>query len=179
MRACRWCEVLATDWAIVSNITLTNAAVRDQKWGRAFSVVGGTNITLRNIYANKSSSAALYVSAEREYNTRPVTKVLVDGAILDEANTNTAIDHGAVMLYNSQGTQNSDITLKNMRISNTRASASRQVSLIGANQSAILMQNVTITGGPGWLSGGDVPSSSYNNIGWTYNGTPVADKIGW
>ena len=170
---------LATDSLPVRNIVVTNASVTNQRWGRAFSIVGGNGITWRNIYAEASNSASLYIAAEGEWNTKPVDQVLVDGATIVNANTNSAIDHGAVVLYNSQSTVNRNITLRNVSIKNTRASASRQVSILGGVQTSITMQNFTITNGPGWILGANVASTSYNTIGWTYNGAPVADNIGW
>jgi hypothetical protein len=163
----------------VSNIVITRAQVSAQKWGRAFSVVGGTNITWRDIYSANSNSAALYIAAESEYNTVAVNTVLVDGATIVGANTNSAIDHGAVMLYNSQTTTNTDITMRNIRIDSTRTTATRQVSLLGGAHQRVQLSNFTITGGPAWVFGTNGSATDYNTTAWTYNGTQIPDHIGW
>ena len=122
----------------VNNITITNPKLFGQTWGRAFSVVGGKNITWNNVYAENSNAAAIYVAAEREWNSLPVSNVVFNGGTLKNSNTNSTVDHGAVLIYNSQtGTTSTDISLRNLTLTNTRASASRNVGIInngGVNQ---------------------------------------------
>ncbi|MDQ1307574.1 MAG: hypothetical protein QG671_3407, partial [Actinomycetota bacterium] len=112
----------------VTNVTINNPRLIGQVWGRAFAVVGGTNITWRNIHAEGSSSASVYIAAEREWNTLNSHNILVDGGSIVAANRNASVDHGAVMIYNSAGGVNSNITVRNLNITGTRAGAARQVA---------------------------------------------------
>ena len=152
---------------VVSNVTITRANVLGQKWGRAFSVVGGNAIIWRNIHAEYSSAASIYVSSESEWNTLPVTNVILDGATLDYANQTATVDHGAILLYNSQPSVNSDISLRNVCITNTRSSASRQVGIInttGASTIRVSMENFAISGGPSTTLWSNGPTSAYRQI---------------
>ena len=104
----RWCAILATmawPWSPTQATAMCPARTSplfaressNQTWGRAFSVVGGTNITYRNVYAERSSAAAIYIAAEANWHTYPVSNILADGATINYANQTAAVDHGAVM----------------------------------------------------------------------------------
>lgn len=164
------------------NITVTRPRLYGQTWGRAFSVVGGDRITFKDIYAEQSSGATVYIASEGGgYNTGASTNVLVDGGAINQANQTSSVDHGAVMLYNGRSAVNSDITVKNLTITNTRASASRQIGIVqdsGGTHQRVTLQNIAIFGGPTPL-GGNAPLSAYNRIGLTYNGVALANLIGW
>lgn len=166
----------------VNNITITNPKLFGQTWGRAFSVVGGKNITWNNVYAENSNAAAIYVAAEREWNSLPVSNVVFNGGTLKNSNTNSTVDHGAVLIYNSQtGTTNTDISLRNLTLTNTRASASRNVGIInngGVNQ-RITMSGFTLTGGPSTAFYSNTATSAYNKTAWTVNGVTLLDQLGW
>jgi hypothetical protein len=164
----------------VTNIAINNPRLIGQVWGRAFAVVGGTNIAWRNIYAENSSSAGVYIAAEREWNTLNSRNILIDGGAIVGANQTASVDHGAVMIYNSAGGVNSDITVRDLNIVRTRASAARQVAIIdnGGSHRRVNLRNVTITGGPTafWTNG---PASAFNLTGWSLNGTSLPDRLGW
>lgn len=164
------------------NITVLRPRLYGQTWGRAFSVVGGDNIVFRDIYAERSSGASVYIAAEAGgYNTWPSTNVTVDGGTINHANQTSSIDHGAVMLYNGRSAVNSNITVKNLSIANTRSTASRQLGIVqdsGGTHSRVTLENIAIVGGPTPL-GGNAPLGSYNRIGVTYNGAPLSNLIGW
>ena len=167
--------------APVQNITITNPKLYGQSWGRGFSVVGGRNITWNNIYAEHSNAATIYVSAEGEYNTQAVSNVTFDGGTINYANDNAAVDHGAIMLYNSKaGAVNTDITIRNIAINNTRTGWA-QVQINNANggvQQRLTLNNLAFTNGPALFPYG-VPTTGYNRTGWTYNGSPVANLTTW
>ena len=172
------------DGAICHNITVTSPHLYGQQWGRAFSVVGGTDITETDVYSDGSNAAAIYIAGESEYNTYGDTRVTFDGGTLVNSNTNAAVDHGAVMVYSSQtaDTPNTDITVKNLTIKDTRLTASRQVGVIQygtAVQSHVAINNITIIGGAKWLYGSNAPATTTDRSGWTWNGTPVANALGW
>ncbi len=166
-----------------TNITVVRPRVFNQTWGRAFSVVGGTNITYRNVYAERSSAAAIYIAAEANWHTYPVSNILVDGATINYANQTAAVDHGAVMLYNGEsGVTNHDITVRNVRITKTRTDASREVAILndsGAQQSRLTVENVSFNGGPQTAFTTNAPASSYRLSGWTDDGKTLPAKVGW
>ncbi len=164
----------------VTNVTINNPRLIGQVWGRAFAVVGGTNITWRNIHAEGSSSASVYIAAEREWNTLNSHNILVDGGSIVAANRHASVDHGAVMIYNSAGGVNSNITVRNLNITGTRAGAARQVAIInnGGTHKQVNLRNITVTGGPTvfWTNS---PAAAFNLSGWSHNGALIPDRLGW
>ena len=165
------------------DIIVTSPGVYDQKWGRAFSVVGGYDITWRDVLSSGSGCAAIYIAAESEWNTYGCQRITFDGGTLTNSNTNITVDHGAVLIYNSQATeQNTDIVIRNLTVKDTRLTTSRQLGLVqynGGTSTRVTMANITIVGGNKWLYSGNAPSSATNRTGWTWNGNPVVDVIGW
>lgn len=167
------------DGAQCYNITFNSPRFYGQPWGRGFSVVGGHDVTFNDIYGENSAGAMLYFAAEAEWNTYAAQRVTVNGGTIVRANQNSTIDHGAVMIYVSQaGLINADITIVDLHITDTRSSASRQVSIIGPANSTLrtTLANFTIVGGPSTLL---YAQSPYNSSGWTFNGAPVAAHTGW
>lgn len=173
------------DNAISRNITVDSPKLYGQTHGRGFTVVGGDNVTYKNVYVEDSSSAGLYVSSEGDpYWTYGSTNVKFLGGTIIRSNTDTTVDHGGIVLssYNS-GYISSDILIKDIVIKDTRATASRQVAILsynGGQNKRVQLVNFTITGGPTkLLTNTGTPLSEYNTTGWTFNGTPVADHIGF
>ena len=172
----------------VNNVTVTNATVNNQLWGRAFTVVGGDNIVFRNVTSNRSAGAALYIAAEKEWNTRAATNIQLDGAVFTGSNTAskpgtlpTVVDHGAIVVYNSQpNTTNSNILIKNVTIADTQLDASAQTSLItdtsssGATQNNIMLSNINILRGPATpFRAVGVPAGAYAKGNWTVDTVPL------
>lgn len=180
-----------------SRITISDATVRDQVWGRAYSVVGGQQVTMTNISSTNSAGAALYIASETEFDTMGVSTVVVDGATFTGSNQQAAsvaslrpspssgrVVHGAVLLYNSQAAnQISDVSLRNITIVDTDPEAYDHVKVMSYNnevQQRLSFEGFTISGGyASAMQTLGVPSSSYNKRNWSLNGTPQADQIGW
>lgn len=166
-----------------SNIQVVSPRLYGQKWGRGFSVVGGTGITYTDVYSDGSGCAAIYIAAESEWNSHPCKNIVFDGGRLINSNTVTAVDHGAVLIYNSQAGQvNSDITIKNLTIKDTRVDTSRQTGLVqynGGTSVRVTMDKIRILGGNKWLFSGNAPASATRRTGWTWNGAAVPDALGW
>lgn len=166
----------------VYNIVNNNPKFFGQTHGRGFSVVGGHNITVNNVYAKSSDAAGIYVAAESEWNTYPVSNVVFDGGVINNANMNTSVDHGGILVYNSQsGTVNTDVVFKNLKIYDTRISASRNIGVInngGVNQ-RLSYQNIIVTGGPSTVFWSNTTSGAYNVTGLTVNGVVMPDRLGW
>jgi hypothetical protein len=147
-------------------------------------VVGGAHISETNVYSDNSAGAALYVAAEAEWNTYGSSDVTVTGGTLSRSNRLARIDQGAIMVYSSQGPAdpNTDISFVGLSITGTRASAARQVSVVqrpGSRQSRLTFADLSIRGGNRYLYGGHAPATVSRRLGWTWNGRPVADHLGW
>jgi hypothetical protein len=166
------------------NITVQSPRFYGNTWGRAFSVVGGHDITWTDVYAQNSNAAAIYVAAEGyPYYTYAPAHIKVIGGTLVNSNTNPAIDHGAILVYVGRaGYTAADIDFENIAITNTRSSASGQVGIIAgpsASVTQIQFKNITITGGPASLFGTNVPRNTYNIVGWKYDGVAQLAHVGW
>lgn len=137
---------------VSNNITIYSPRLYGQTGGRAFAVVGGDRIFWNDIYAKNSNAAGLYLASEREWNTLPVTNIVVTGGKLLNSNQNKTIDHGSIVLYGSQpNTNNYNINIRNLTIINTRPTVSRNVSIIVWNKSLfnnVKMSNINIINGP-------------------------------
>ena len=178
------------------DITIESPKLYGQYWGRGFTVVGGSNITYKNIYAENSFGAAIYAGAEgNNYNTYGITNVKYLGGTLK--GSNQGADHlgnaegggqapgpvqGAIQVLNymNPGTNvNSDVTISDMTITGTDPAAGTEVRIEGSpnNRIQFLNMNLTTTHQP-FDAGGDEPAQ-YNTIGWIVNGNPIADHKGF
>jgi hypothetical protein len=143
----------AADPTVVHDIRITSPRFFGNSWGRGFSVVGGQDITLEDVYAESSNAAAVYVAAEgAPWYTRTPRRVLVTGGTLRNSNANPGVDHGAVLVFNGRpGAVIQDVSMRSLRIENTRASASRQVGVFtdGSPRSIrdVRLSDFTIVGG--------------------------------
>lgn len=146
-------------------------------WGRAFSVVGGEDITYRNIYAESSNAAAVYIATEGDpWYTFASKRVRVLGGEIKNSNTSPTTDHGAVLVYSGRpGYANEDIEIADLKVTDTRATASRQVGILG-DARRIELRNLTIVGGPSNLFSTNAPADAYNTVGWTFRAAPSAGR---
>ena len=163
------------------HITVISPRLYGQKWGRAFSVVGGRDITFSDVYSDGSGCAAIYIAAEKSWNTDGCQRITFDGGTLLNSNQVVTVDHGAVLVFNGQSRAmpNLDITIRNMLIRGTRSSASRQLGVVqygDAVQARIAFDGITIEGG-GNLWGSNAPPSVYTRTNWTWNGQPVPGTV--
>lgn len=168
------------DSPLCARITVSDAVVTDQQWGRAYAVVGGTDITWNNPSSTDSAAAAMYIAAEPSYNTLPVSNVVVTGGTFVRSNRNSTVDHGAVLVYNGQtGTANTDITMTNLTIINTRGTASRDVGIFassGASNTRISLGGVNVTDGPRTTLATNAASTDYSAFKWTKDGVALSTR---
>jgi hypothetical protein len=164
----------------VHDITYENDTVRNQLWGRGFSVVGGHDITFNNIHVDgTSSSAAIYVASEANFKTYGVANVHVHGATINHANANNAV----VLIADSQPAYSiTDVDMSDVVITNVSAGVPQVVGIQAHAGTGILrigLYRFTITGPqlPFALSG--TSPASYSTVGWTVNNAHVADHIGF
>lgn len=169
------------DYPVCERITISGPRVSRQSWGRALSVVGGRDVTIVDFVAEYSSAAGLYVAAEANFNTHPVTRFTASRGALVKSNQNESVDHGAVLLYNGQpGTTNSDITISDVIITDTRPTASRNVAILNdtdASHERVLLDRFTINDGPATPFYSNAPESSYRLRDWLVNGLDFASTI--
>ena len=84
------------------------------------------------------------------------------------------------VLHTQAGGVNSNITVRNLNITGTRAGAARQVAIInnGGTHKQVNLRNITVTGGPTvfWTNS---PAAAFNLSGWSHNGALIPDRLGW
>lgn len=168
------------DGAVCNNILIDSPVVRTTTGGRGLSVVGGTDITYRNVKVDSSSAAAIYVANEgAPYFTYSSTRISYLGGTLTRSNTDSHIDHGAILIYSSRpGFTVSDVTIDGMIVSGTRPSASRQVGVLrgDGSVSGVVLSHLTIRGG-GTPFYANVPGSDYSTLTWLIDGKFPPDHL--
>ncbi len=166
------------------NITVESPRFYGNVWGRALSVVGGENITFRDIYAENSNAASIYVASEgKPWYTFASKKVRFLGGTIKNANQSKTVDHGAVLVYSGRKDYpNENIEIADLKIEGTRATASRQVGVLG-EASGVTLRNFSFVGGPKNLFSATAPPASYNTLGWKARqdnkDAPVPDRVGF
>jgi hypothetical protein len=162
------------------HITIDSPRSYDNRGGRAFSVVGGHDITWTDVHAEGSSCAALYVSSEgAPYFTSSTRRVTVTGGTLLRSNRNSRVDHGAVLLYaGNPGTVVDAVAISDLWIAGTRTTAHANVSIRsnGGSVGTVMMANFTISGGPGDSFADPSGTGGYRLTGWVHNGRRLADR---
>ena len=169
---------------LAHDITIASPRFSGQTWGRAFSVVGGTRVTWKDIVATGSSAAAVYIAAEPGYRTWGSSHVTVTGGTIELANRTTSVQHGAVLIYNGEtGQSNSDITIQGLTIRSTRASSPADVRIVSDSsrcvQRRILIIGITVVGGPRTGFSSNAGSAAYRLSAFTKNGVALASHRGW
>lgn len=181
--------------SICHDIEVIGARQVGQLWGRGFTVVGGQNITFRDIESHFSAGAAIYIACEPSYSTLGVENVLIDGAILSNSNRQAdttpswrpspekeRIVHGAVVIFNGRSAEYAvrNVTIRNVTITDTTPDAYDQVGLKYGLQENIELRNFSIRGGSRypWTTI-DVPDTNIRRIGWWQDGFPLPDIEGW
>lgn len=161
------------------NITIESPRFYGNTWGRAFSVVGGKDITFRDVYAENSNAASVYIAVEvAPWFTCASRRIRVLGGTIRNANASATVDHGAVLIYSGRsGMSNDDIMISDLKITDTNPRASRQVGVLGeANR--VTLRSFVFSGGPANLFSTNAPADRYNTTGWT-RVVPEPDHIGY
>ena len=161
-----------------SNIHVQSPKLFASTWGRGISVVGGQNIVFSDIYIWRSAAAAVYIACESSYTTFGVSNVWVMGGEIRNANTDTSVNHGAVLVNNSRaGFSITDVYIEGLRIYDTRSTANRDVGVLqnAGTISRIQLADIAITAGTGSPYLGT--ATLVNRTGWTQDGTPLTDSV--
>jgi polygalacturonase len=166
------------DQVLVHAVTVDSPVVENGKGGRGVTVVGGDNITFKNVTVTRSSAAAVYVATEGDpYFTYAPRRIRVLGGTLSASNTKPEADHGAVLVYSGRsGYTVDDVLIDGLTIVDTRADAPWQVGAIGPGGfSNIKLTNLAISHGPSRIFRSDAGRSATTS-GWTLNGKPYAPR---
>jgi hypothetical protein len=161
------------------DIIINSPTVKSNTYGRGISVVGGRNISYRNISVANTYGAGVYIATEAgSVPTESTNTVDVTGGTVTAANNNSAIVHGALLVYSGNGNDSlSNVTISGLTVANTTPTAQRNagviidagtISKIAFNN--IALQNTTLT--PLYKSA-NVPAGSVTTSGWTLNGAPI------
>ncbi|GAB2597879.1 hypothetical protein GCM10009593_44130 [Microlunatus antarcticus] len=154
----------------VARVLIDRPTVRGNTWGRGVSVVGGDDITLRDVKVQASSAAAIYIASEGDpWNTFAPKRVRVQTADLQGSNTASGVDHGAFLIYSGNpSSPPRDISADHVTISDTRRGASSQVGVRADGGCAIVhvsLYKFTVRGG-GNVFSANVPSDVYTRTSW-------------
>jgi len=157
-------------------IEITSPEVRANTHGRGLSVVGGEDISFRDVLVEDSAAAAVYVAVEgAPFDTLTTRAVTVQGGRLVRSNTDPSIDHGAVLIFSARrGHAVERVLIEGLTIMGTRDGASRQVGLLtaGGDIEDVTLDGLTITGGPPVAFSSEVAPSSFRILGWQVDGKP-------
>jgi len=171
------------DGGPAERITIESPTVDGTTWGRGVSVVGGNDITYRDVSVHDTDAAGIYLGSEGDpYFTYPSVDVLVDGGTVTGANTNAGKDHGAVLVYaGNAGTTTSDVTVRGLTISGTRTSSPWDVGVLadpGAAVERVTLEGFRMSDGAAAPFYTDEPAA-VRVTGVEDDGAAVPDQGGW
>lgn len=156
----------------VRRISAEGVVVHGTTWGRGVAVVGGEDIRLRDLHVEDSSAAGLLVATEGDpWHSTDVHRVDAQDVRIVSANRDPEVDHGAVLVVAGRpGSLVSDVQVRDLSISGTRPTASRQVGVLKGDGrvEAIGLGDVLVSGG-GTAFGSDVPDA-VTRLRWTVRG---------
>lgn len=160
----------------VTDVEVRSPVVDGTTHGRGLSVVGGRSVRFDDVTVRGTAGAGIYVAVEGDpYFTHDVDGVRVSGGTVTDANLDDRVDHGAVLVFSGRpGRSVSDVVLRDLRVSGTRADASRQVGLYrddGGEIDGVELGGIVVDtdGGPTGL-GTNLPADRYRIDGGTLAG---------
>jgi hypothetical protein len=160
------------------NITIESPVVNGTTWGRGVSVVGGDNITYRNVQVSGTSGAGVYISTEgAPFFTQSVNGATVAGGTVTGANNTPGVVMGALAIYGENpGMVTSNVTVSNLTIVNTPESAQRNIAVWvnnGGAVSNIALRNIAVQQQSQLpVLFANAPRETYSLSGITLNGSP-------
>jgi len=161
------------------DIVIESPRVNGTNYGRGISVVGGQNISYRNIAVSQSYAAGVYIADEGSpWNTASVSDVEVLGGTVSGANVSTNVQNGAVLVYSGNANQGvNGVTVSGLTISDTPASANRNVGIMldAGSVNGVALNNIALqnTQAAPFEKSPRVPGGGYTTSGWTLNGAPI------
>ena len=164
---------------ICRNIVITNPVVNGTTFGRGVTVVGGENVTYRNINVSGTSGAGVYVSTEgAPFFTQSTNGVQVLGGSVTGAGWTPGLAMGAIAVYGEHGGYStSNVTFADLRIADTNPEAQRNIRITTGNGGVV--NNITFR--DIWIQQqsnlsavySNVPRENYTLSDVTLNGAPV------
>ncbi len=88
---------------VTSDIEIRGNDVGYGSKARGISVVGGENVTIENNEIRDTEMAGIYISVEKEWDTRNVKNVVVNNNTIEHTGTRIASEHPNILVYASQG----------------------------------------------------------------------------
>ncbi|MEJ8307249.1 right-handed parallel beta-helix repeat-containing protein [Saccharibacillus sacchari] len=85
------------------DITIRGNDVGYGSKARGISVVGGENVTIENNKIQDTEMAGIYISVEKEWDTRNVKNVVINENTIDHTGTRMGSEHPNILVYASQG----------------------------------------------------------------------------
>ncbi|OWA37985.1 hypothetical protein B9G55_07445 [Saccharibacillus sp. O16] len=86
-----------------SDVTIRGNDVGYGSKARGISVVGGENVKIENNKIRDTEMAGIYISVEKEWDTRNVKNVVINGNTIEHTGTRIAAEHPNILVYASQG----------------------------------------------------------------------------
>lgn len=170
----------SADGPACHDITVSSPRVLGTSGGRGLSVVGGVNVRETDIDVERTAAAGVYIAAEGSpwYSAAPANVTVTGGRIIG-ADTNTSIDHGAVLILGGEdGPTPTNVTVQDLTVTDTRSSASRDLGVItyGTAPVSVLLADIVVTGGPRSAYQGNTPQSSYRLRSIVQDGVHLPDQ---
>ncbi|MDO3411668.1 right-handed parallel beta-helix repeat-containing protein [Saccharibacillus sp. CPCC 101409] len=104
--------------ATSSDVTIRGNDVGYNSKARGISVVGGENVKIENNRIYNTEMAGIYISVEKEWETRNVKNITVTGNTVDHTGTRLTAEHPNVLVYASQG-KIDEVTFNNNTITDS------------------------------------------------------------
>lgn len=170
------------DAAPCHDIVVRDVEVDGTTWGRGITVVGGEKVRVSRFTVRDTSSAGLYVATEgAPFFTRSVRDVVMSDGTITGANHDTDIEQGAALVYagNKRGRSVRGVTIADVEIAATSASAKRDVAIVdetGAGTKAlggITLRDIRLTGDELAPFYTNVPAAAFSLQEWTRDGRPL------
>ncbi|MGE2713318.1 right-handed parallel beta-helix repeat-containing protein [Mycolicibacterium litorale] len=158
-------------------ITITAPVVEGTRWGRGISVVGGRDVSVRDITVSHTSGAGVYIASEGDpYFTDSTTGIRVAGGTVTGANTDPEVVHGAVLVYSGNaGHAVSDVSVSDLTIAATPPTAQRNVGVLArpGTVDAIRFARIRLQDTDIRPLVVEAPAASVEASDFTVNGKPV------
>lgn len=163
------------------NIVINSPVVNGTTQARGIVVVGGENISIRNIKVSQTSAAGVVIASEGDpFYTQSTNAVEVTGGSVTGANMTPSVGEpgAAVVVYSEHtGYGVTNATVSNLIIADTPPSAQSNIAVAANNGGTlgnIAFRNIQMeqqTDLPVIYS--NAPRDSYTVSGFTMNGTPI------
>ncbi|WP_245608640.1 glycosyl hydrolase family 28-related protein [Saccharibacillus sacchari] len=85
------------------DITIRRNDVGYGSKARGISVVGGENVTIENNQIRDTEMAGIYISVEKEWDTRNVKNIVINENTIEHTGTRLGSEHPNILVYASQG----------------------------------------------------------------------------